>query len=132
MPNTFEKVMISSIFLVAGFLPSGVTAQESTKEQVSQPSCRYCPNPEFPAEGRKAKISTAKVLVEVTVSEKGEVDPSNIRVTEEDPSGYGFAEKAIDVVKKWKFNPATDKNGKPTKMSTAVQVQFTWQPHEKH
>jgi hypothetical protein len=33
---------------------------------------------------------------------------------------------------KWKFNPATDKNGKPTKMSTAVQVQFTWQSHEKH
>ena len=126
MPTTFEKVTVSSIFLVAGFLPMGVTAQESTKEQVSQPSCRYCPNPEFPAEGRKAKISSARVLVEVTVSERGNVGANNIRVTEENPSGYGFAEKAVDVVKKWKFNPATDKDGKPAKIRTTVHVQFTW------
>ena len=132
MPYTFERVMISSFFLAAGFLPLRVTAQEFTKEQVSQPSCRYCPNPEFPAEGRKAKISSAKVLVEVTVTEKGDADPNNIRVTEEDPSGYGFAEKAMDVVKKWKFNPATDKDGKPIKITTTVHVQFTSHAHEKH
>lgn len=129
MPTTFEKVTISSIFLVAGFLPVGVTAQESTKEQISQPSCRYCPNPEFPAEGRKAKISSANVFVDVTISDKGDVDPNNVRVTKEDPPGYGFAEKAVDVVKKWKFNPATDKNGKPTKVNTAVHVAFTWNAH---
>lgn len=126
MPYTLERVMISSFFLVAGFLPLRVTVEESAKEQVSRPSCRYCPDPEFPAEGRKAKISSARVLVEVTVAEKGDVDPNNIRVTEEDPSGYGFAEKAVEVVKKWKFNPATDKDGKPIKTTTTVQVQFTW------
>lgn len=43
-----EKVVISAIFPLTGFLPVGVTAQESAKEQISQPFCRYCPNPEFP------------------------------------------------------------------------------------
>ncbi len=124
-----EKVVISSIFL-----PQTQSAQEPAKskavaEQPAQPSCRYRPNPEFPAEARKAKISSAKALVEITVTEKGDVDPQDIRLIE-DP-GHRFAEEAV-VVKKWKFNPATLKDGKPTKIRTTVQVQFTWQFHEKH
>src|SRR5438105_15839324 len=47
-----------------------------------------------------------------------------IRVIE-DP-GHGFAQEAVAVVKKWKFNPATLKDGKPTKTRTTVEVQFTW------
>lgn len=96
---------------------------KAVAEQLSHPSCRYCPNPEFPAEARKAKISAARVLVEITVSEKGDADPHDIRVIE-DP-GYGFAQEAVAVVKKWKFNPATLKDGKPTKTRTTVEVQFT-------
>lgn len=135
MPNALGKLMVSSIFFLAGFLPSTVTAQEPAKpkveaEQPSQPSCRYCPNPEFPAQGRKAKISEAKVFLEITVTENGGTDPQDIRVIE-DP-GHGFAEEAVAVVKKWKFNPATLKNGEPTKIRTKVQVQFTWQSYQKH
>jgi TonB family protein len=133
MPNTFEKIAVSSIFLVAGFLPS-VAAQEPTKPEVqAEPSCRYCPNPEFPEEARKARISSGKVFVEVTISEKGDVvEPDNIRVILEEPPGVGFAKNAADVVKKWKFNPATLKDGKPTKTRTKVHVQFTWEGEEKH
>lgn len=109
--------MLISVFLLAGFLPQTLSGQETAKpkiaaEQPSQPSCRYCPNPEFPAEARKAKISSAKVLLEITVSEKGDADPQDIRVIER--PGHGFAEEAVAVVKKWKFNPATLKDGKPT------------------
>ena len=43
-----------------------------------------------------------------------------------------FAKKAVEVVKKWKFNPATLNDGKPTKIRTKVHVQFTWEDHEKH
>lgn len=132
MPTTFEKVTISSILLVAGFFPLRVTAQESTKEQISQPSCRYCPNPEFPEEAKKVKLSSGRVFVEVTISDKGVVDPDNISVILEEPSGFGFAKKAVEVVKKWKFNPATLNDGKPTKIRTKVHVQFTWEDHEKH
>src|SRR2546429_9432680 len=69
-------------------------------------------------------FSSASALVEITVSEKGNVDAKNIRVIE-DP-GHGFAQEAVAVVKKWKFNPATLKDGKPTKTRTTVEVQFTW------
>lgn len=130
MPNTFEKVATSALFLIAGFLPSTVTAQEPANtevqaEQLSQPSCRYCPNPVFPDQARKAKISSGKVSVEVAISEKGDVvEPDSIRVVLEEPSGVGFAKSAVDVVKKWKFNPATLKDGTPTKIRTKVQVQF--------
>jgi len=96
---------------------------KAVAEQPSRPSCRYCPNPEFPDEAKKAKISSASALVEITVSEKGDVDAKNIRVIE-DP-GHGFAQEAVAVVKKWKFNPATLKDGKPTKTRTTVEVQFT-------
>src|SRR6266403_5947016 len=95
---------------------------KAVAEQPSRPSCRYCPNPEFPDEAKKAKISSASALVEITVSEKGDVDPKNIRVIK-DP-GHGFAQEAVAVVKKWKFNPATLKDGKPTKTRTTVEVQF--------
>src|SRR6266404_3448605 len=109
-------------------LARGKTARsenpQAVAEQPSRPSCRYCPNPEFPDEAKKAKISSASALVEITVSEKGDVDAKNIRVIE-DP-GHGFAQEAVAVVKKWKFNPATLKDGKPTKTRTTVEVQFTW------
>jgi len=130
-----KAIMISAIFLFAGFPSQTLGAQEPAKpkaveEQPSQPSCRYCPNPEFPAEARRAKISGAKALLEITVTEKGDADPQDIRIIE-DP-GHGFAEEAVAVVKKWKFNPATLKNGEPTKVRTKVQVQFSSQYHEKH
>ena len=129
-----KRIVISSIFLFAGFLPQTLGAQEPAKpkavaEQPTQPSCRYCPNPEFPADALKAKILSAKALVEITVTEKGDVDQQDIRVIE-DP-GHGFAGEAVAVVKKWKFNPATLKDGKPTKVRTTVQVEFTWHSHEK-
>ena len=102
---------------------SSTAKPKAVADEPSQPSCRYCPNPEFPAEARKAKISSASVLVEITVSEKGDADPQNIRVIK-DP-GHGFAQEAVAAVKKWKFNPATLKDGKPTKKRTTVEVQFT-------
>jgi TonB family protein len=137
MANTLGIRTISSIFILSGFLPSTIAAQEPTKpdaqaEQTSQPSCRYCPNPEFPEGARKAKISSGKVFVEVTISEKGDADPDNISVLLEEPSGLGFAKKAVDVVKRWKFNPATLKDGTPKKIRAKVHVQFTWEGHEKH
>ena len=92
-------------------------------EQPSPPSCRYCPNPEYPPEARKAKIPDATVLLEIVVLESGDADKHNIRVLKEDPPGDGFGDKAVAAVKNWKFNPPT-KNGKPVKAKTKVEVRF--------
>ena len=117
------------MLLLAAFLPLTVIAQDTAKTQTSdqkdlssRPACQYCPNPDYPLEARKAKIESASVRLEITVTEKGDADPRDIRVVE-DP-GSGFADKAIIAVKKWKFKPATLKNGKPVKARVKVEVTF--------
>ena len=92
-------------------------------EQPSPPSCRYCPNPEYPPKARKAKIPDATVLLEIVVLESGDADKHNIQVLKEDPPGDGFGDKAVAAVKNWKFNPPT-KDGKPVKAKTKVEVRF--------
>ena len=101
--------------------------QEPTNPQVEavqlfKPSCLYCPNPDFPDEARKANISSARALLEIAVSEKGKVDPHDIRVI--DDPGDGFTKRAVAIVKKWRFKPATDKNGKPVKTTTRVEIRW--------
>ena len=107
-----------------------VTGQDVAKplvaaqaEQPSRPSCRYCPNPEYPPEAREAKIPYATVLLEIVVLESGDTDKHNIRVLKEDPPSDGFGDKAVAAVKNWKFNPPT-KNGKPVRAKAKVEVQF--------
>ena len=115
---------------VRTFLRKELLVQDPAKPQVaaqaeqpSPPSCRYCPNPEYPPEARKAKIPDATVLLEIVVLESGDADKHNIRVLKEDPPGDGFGDKAVAAVKNWKFNPPT-KNGKPVKAKTKVEVRF--------
>lgn len=121
-----NKVLATSILLLT-LIPPSVTAQDATKpevaaEQLSRPTCRHCPNPDFPNEAKKAGIFSARGSLEITVAEKGDVDPHDIRVI--DDPGQWFREAAVAIVKKWKFNPATDKNGKPAK--ARIPVEFTW------
>lgn len=125
-----SRVAIGSIFVLSGFLPLMVTAQDAAKPQVaaqaeqsSPPSCRYCPNPEYPPEARAGKIPHGTVLLEIVVLESGDADGHDIRVLKEDPPGKGFGDKAVAAVKNWKFNPPT-KNGKPVRAKTKVDVQF--------
>jgi len=117
------------MLLLAAFLPMTGIAQDTAKTQTSdqkdlpsRPTCQYCPHPDYPLEARKAKIESASVRLEITETEKGDADPSDIRVVE-DP-GSGFADRAIFAVKKWKFKPATLKNGKPVKARVKVEVTF--------
>jgi TonB family protein len=112
---------------IQGMVGEHLTAQEATKpevvvEQLSKPSCLYCPQPDFPKEAKMDGIFSARAVLEITVSEKGSVDLHDIRIIE-DP-GRGFTKAAVAIVKKWKFKPGTDKNGKPAK--TRIPVEFTW------
>lgn len=119
--------------IIRGMVPQTLNAQATPHaqepaepkveaEQLSKPSCRYCPDPQFPNEARKDGISSGRALLEITVSEKGDVDPHDIRVIE-DP-GHGFMKEAVAILKKWKFKPAIDKDGKPAK--TRIPVEFRW------
>ena len=124
-----KVIILWSMSLVAAFLVPKLSAQDPPKARspekayhTSPPVCRSCPDPSFPPEARKAKIETATVLLEVRISEKGLVDEIQVL---RDP-GAGFGREAVKAVKKWKFKPATDKEGIPLAVKSQIEVVFHW------
>ena len=100
---------------------AGSDNSTSTSEHpASPPSCRSCPQPEFPPEARKAKISSAVVMLDVMISADGQ--PDDIRVVS-DP-GHSFADNAVKAVRKWKFKPAAMKDGKKVPTRTRIEITF--------
>ena len=85
---------------------------------VSAPRVIYQVDPEFSEEARKAKYQgTCTLLVVVDASGR----PTNIRVGSS--LGMGLDEKAIEAVRKWRFEPA-QKDGHPVNVDIAVEVDF--------
>jgi TonB family protein len=78
----------------------------------------YQPDPEYPEEGRRAKLS-GTVLLSLTVGTDGLVR----EVTVTKPLGHGFDEQAVRSVQKWRFEPAAA-NGRPIPARITVQVDF--------
>ncbi len=85
---------------------------------VLPPKELYTPEPEYSDEARKAKYQGVCVLY-VEVSPDGTTH--NIRVVRS--LGLGLDEKAIEAVKKWKFEPAK-KDGTPVSVAVNVEVSF--------
>ena len=95
---------------------------------VSNPSPSNCapipgtlisaPSPTHSERARKAKIE-GSCIVGLVVDEKG--NSTNLRIIT--GLGFGLDERAIEAVKKWKFEPAL-KDGKPVPAKIAVQVDF--------
>jgi periplasmic protein TonB len=76
------------------------------------------PDPEYSEEARKAKYQGVVVLW-LIVDQNG--NPKQIKV--ERPLGMGLDQKAIEAVRKWKFEPAT-KDGQPVAVQINVEVNF--------
>jgi TonB family protein len=87
---------------------------------VAPPACDFCPQPEFTKEARVAKIPQASVLLDVAVTPQG--TSAGIKILK-DP-GYGFAEKAIEAVRRWRFRPAVDKDKIPIAARVQIEVSF--------
>jgi len=85
---------------------------------VAAPKLVYDPEPEYSEEARKAKYQGTCVL-SVVVGPDGMAH--DIKVT--NTLGLGLDEKAIEAVRKWRFEPAT-KDGKPVNVLISVQVNF--------
>src|SRR5882724_10147877 len=85
---------------------------------VAAPKLIYDPEPEYSEEARKAKYQGTCVL-SVIVGPDGLAH--DIKVT--NTLGLGLGEKAIEAVKKWRFEPAV-KDGKPVNVLISVQVNF--------
>jgi TonB family protein len=79
----------------------------------------HTPEPEFPKDGRDAKEQGLVVLY-VLVNTEGKVAELQALNTD---SSYGFAQNALDMVKTWRFKPATC-NGRPVAMEMNIEVDF--------
>jgi len=60
------------------------------------------------------------VVLDVRILADGGAD--DIRIVS-DP-GLGFADNAVNTVKKWKFKPTTNKDGKIVSVRVKVEVSF--------
>jgi TonB family protein len=85
---------------------------------VSAPRALDAPDPEYSEEARKAKYQGTVVLWMV-VDPNG--TPQQVRVTRK--LGMGLDEKAVEAVRRWKFEPAM-KDGKPVAVQISVEVNF--------
>lgn len=85
---------------------------------VTQPECKYCPNPDYSDAARAAK-SQGSVVLSVVVSSEGLV--SGIHVLKGAP--FGLTDQATKAIKNWRFQPS-QKDGKPVPARTSVEITF--------
>jgi TonB family protein len=76
-------------------------------------------NPQYPSEGFLQKGQNAIVLVKLIVDSDGM--PQNVAI--ERSAGEKFDKSALDVVRKYRFRPAT-RDGKPISSKVVIQVAF--------
>ena len=82
------------------------------------PRANYSPMPEYSQEARQMRIS-GTVVLSVVVG----VDGLPHDVTVYKKLGYGLDEKAVEAVKRWKFQPAM-KDGQPFEKQVYVNTSF--------
>jgi len=117
-----KAIILVLLTLIAGSATHGQDRTQTTKpaDYTSPPSCRHCPSPDFTDEAKKAKINSASVLLDATISAEGGVDDIQVM---KDP-GFGLGETAVQTVRKWKFKPAKGKDGKPLAVRINIEVIF--------
>jgi TonB family protein len=122
---TFVLLACFSMIAQTGPVPAGnIEPQAPPKraEGVSAPKVIYNPDPEYSEKARQAKFQGVCVLF-LMVGTDG--IPQDIRVARS--LGLGLDEKAIEAVKKWRFEPAR-RNGVPVAVTVNVEVAFRLYP----
>lgn len=85
---------------------------------VRAPRPIYTPDPEYPDNARKMKI-TGTVQLSLVLGVDGV--PHDVKI--EKGLGHGLDEKAVEAVRKWKFQPAM-KDGQPVETKLYVTTTF--------
>ena len=90
-------------------MPAGVTPPHAT----------HVANPEYSDQARRKRIQGV-VLLSTLVNEQGE--PTDVQV--EKGLGYGLDENAMRAVSQYRFQPATDRDGKPVAVRIKIEVSY--------
>lgn len=97
-----------------------VAVPEAGTKGYNNPSCEYCPTPQFTDAAFHHKLQGIVVMSAII----GPDDRAhNIRITRR--LGHGLDESAVRCVKgKWRFKPATGPDGKPAAVHILIEVDF--------
>jgi len=85
---------------------------------VAAPRLIYNPEPTFSDEARKSRTQGSVTLILVV-----RVDGRTYDIHVQSSLGMGFDAKAIEAVRRWRFQPAMFK-GQPVAIQIAVEVNF--------
>ena len=116
--------------ITAFILPLALVCQEDSTQQpkkseleltrpVTPPRLIHSVDPEYDKASRKKKVQGTVVLT-VLVTESGEPQDPKIDIS----LNPALDEKAIEAVSRWRFAPATTKDGKPVAVQVRVEVNF--------
>jgi TonB family protein len=86
---------------------------------VGVPKCIYCPPPQYSGDARKAKVE-GSVVLQVVITTDGRA--INVKIVKDPGNGLGM--KAVESVRKWKFQPAVGPDGKPVAITVPIEVTF--------
>jgi TonB family protein len=110
MLRACSKCMIRALLLLTTALLYG---------QRTDPRLIHKVDPAYSDIAAQARIS-GTVLLSLTVSPEGL--PTDIRVVRS--LGYGLDEKAIEALRLWRFEPATDQDGTAVPVDCSVEIRF--------
>jgi protein TonB len=92
---------------------------EGGRGGISKASCEYCPNPTYTDEATKQKLEgTVKLLIVVDAAGRAPAVSVTMKL------GGGLDEAAAEIIRKWRFKPAVDVDGKPVPTRVPVEMTF--------
>lgn len=94
------------------------TPEKLPSKVVKPPRVVYSPDPTYTREASKFGLEGTSVLT-IVVNPNGTAD----RIVIVRPLGLGLDEQAVDIIRRWKFQPAT-KEGQPVSVRVTIEVSF--------
>ena len=114
---------VIALFVAGLVIPAAGDARVAVTERdglVVMPRILKQVPPKYPAGARRAGVE-GRVVLGVTVTEKGEAE--EVKIAEETPENHGFGERAVEVMAEWEFEPGTV-DGKPEAMTVLIPFEF--------
>jgi TonB family protein len=99
---------------------TGSKVAKAGADGISVPICANCPPPAYPDKARAQRIY-GRVALLVVINQEGHA----IRITVTRASDSGLAANAVEAVRKWRFNPARDKEGNFVAVMVPIEINFS-------
>jgi TonB family protein len=86
---------------------------------ISVPKCISCPYPDYTDEARRNKVQ-GTVVISVSLNEKGMITDARVLRAPDD----GLALQSVNILKKWRLEPARDLDGKAIAARVLIETSF--------